>query len=245
MAAVQQQTEFLPSRNGFAFANAFPHVPAKEIDLVVTKVPLGDASNGLCGGMVYAALDYFVAQRPLPPNDPPAADGTIPAPGSGPLFDYLVDRLLDSWKADGLNGCPAGVTYYHLMSSTVPDEERFWTRFSPWHSRAWVMAKDAWPKVKGDIDAGRPSPLGLIRVLTWDPMQIGHHHQVLVWGYSLDGSALSLNIYDPNMPGRDDVALQLDISSLRHKIVVSRTPPSSWPIHCFFRPGYSPRQPPA
>ena len=238
MAPTEVATGFLPSRNGFAFANDFPHVPAKTIDLVVTKVPLGDASNGLCGGMVYAALDLFVAQR-LP--DPAQVD----APGSGPLFDYLVDRLIDSWKADGLNGCPAGVTYFHLMSSTVPDEERLWTRFSPWHSRAWVMAKSAWPKVQADIDAGHPSPLGLIRVLTWDPMQIGHHHQVLVWGYSLDGSQLTLRVYDPNLPRDDTVTLQLDISSLRHKIVVTRSPPSSWPIHCFFRPGYSAKTPPA
>ena len=76
MAPTEVATGFLPSRNGFAFANDFPHVPAKTIDLVVTKVPLGDASNGLCGGMVYAALDLFVAQRaprPGPGRRAPAA----------------------------------------------------------------------------------------------------------------------------------------------------------------------------
>ena len=56
---------------------------------------------------------------------------------------------------------------------------------------------------------------------------------------------MTLRVYDPNLPGDDTVTLQLDISSLRHKIVVTRSPPSSWPIHCFFRPGYSAKTPPA
>ena len=230
-------TAFLPSRDGFAFANDFPSVPAKVVDLVVTQVPIGDASNGLCGGMVYAALDYFLEGRDPPPG--------ATAPGSGPLFDYLVDRLLDSWKASGLNGLPAGATYFHLMSSTVPDAEQWWTRFSPWHSRAWVMAKQAWPILKADIDAGRPSPLGLIRVLTWDVREIGKHHQVLVWGYRSEGSSLTLWVYDPNRPGDDTVRLDLDIGRISRKIEVVRTPPSSYPIHCFFRPGYERRTPPA
>ncbi len=229
-------TAFLPSRNGFRFPNEFPNVPAKVIDLVVTQVPLGNASNGLCGGMVYGALDYLLAQR-SPPAD------TV-APGSGPLFDYLVGRLLDSWRATGLHGLPAGVTYFQLMGSTVPDEERWWTRFAPWRSRAYVMAREAWPIVKADVDAGLPSPLGLIRKLSWDPHDLGQHHQVLVWGYTVEGSRLSLHVYDPNRASDDDVSLHLDIGRVNRKIMVTRTPPSNHPIHCFFRPTYEPASPP-
>src|SRR6059036_1583512 len=79
---------FAPSTSGFRFPNLFPHVPVRQIGIPgVVSVPIGDASNGLCGGMVFAARDYFEAGR-TPPAD------TTP-PGDGPLFDYLVDRLFD------------------------------------------------------------------------------------------------------------------------------------------------------
>ena len=68
----------------------FPHVPVRHIGIPgVVSLPIGDASNGLCGGMAFAARDYFEAERP-PPDD-------TDAPGAGPLFDYLVDRLFDSF----------------------------------------------------------------------------------------------------------------------------------------------------
>jgi hypothetical protein len=49
---------FLPSRQGFRFANDFPHVPLRWIGVPgVIRIPIGDASNGLCGGMAFAARD--------------------------------------------------------------------------------------------------------------------------------------------------------------------------------------------
>ena len=60
---------FLPSTSGFAFANDFPKVPVRHIGIPgVVSVPIGDASNGLCGGMAFAARDYFEARMP-PPAD--------------------------------------------------------------------------------------------------------------------------------------------------------------------------------
>jgi hypothetical protein len=53
---------FLPSTRGLHFPNAFPHVPNLEIDLPGgTTVPVGDAANGLCGGMAYTVRDLFEA----------------------------------------------------------------------------------------------------------------------------------------------------------------------------------------
>ncbi|MCI0635653.1 MAG: hypothetical protein L0206_17315 [Actinobacteria bacterium] len=50
---------FLPSTSGFRFANAFSNVPVRRIGIPsVISVPIGDASNGLCGGMAFAARDY-------------------------------------------------------------------------------------------------------------------------------------------------------------------------------------------
>ena len=48
---------FLPSTCGFGFANAFLPQPLFRLPLAGLRV--GDASRGLCGGMVFAARDYF------------------------------------------------------------------------------------------------------------------------------------------------------------------------------------------
>ena len=81
---------FLPSTSGFRFANAFPNVPVRRIGIPgVISVPIGDASNGLCGGMAFAARDYFESGRTPPGLESP--------PSEGALFDYLVDRLFDSF----------------------------------------------------------------------------------------------------------------------------------------------------
>lgn len=134
---------FLPSTSGFAFSNAFPHVPVRRIGIPgVVSVPIGDASNGLCGGMAFGARDYFEA-RVLPPPD------TTP-PSEGELFDYLVDRLLDSF------GLPLGpARYLEVMSPLLPDGETMWSRLGlgP-HGRAWRMIRQEWPAIRAEIDGG-------------------------------------------------------------------------------------------
>src|SRR6266540_3235917 len=57
----------------------------------------------------------------------------------------------------------------------------------------------SWPHVRADIDAGHPSPLGLVTVHTADLRQIGKCHQVLAYGYRIDDTqTATLSIYDPN-----------------------------------------------
>ena len=159
----------------------------------VISIPIGDASNGLCGGMAFAARDYFEVGR-TPPAD-------TSAPGAGRLFDFLCERLFDSFDL------PTGpARYLELMSPLLADGESFWSRAGllP-HGRAWRTIRDEWPKVRADIDAGHPSPLGLIKVKSSDPRQLKQDHQVLAYGYDLTGGILTLRLYDPNQPGRDDV----------------------------------------
>jgi hypothetical protein len=82
---------FLPSRCGFHFSNSsFPHVPHGKINLFGKEIAIGDAANGLCGGMVFAACDYFESRISIPPDRV--------APSSGRLFDYIVKRLYDSFN---------------------------------------------------------------------------------------------------------------------------------------------------
>src|SRR6185503_2906002 len=82
--------EFLPSTCGFAFKNAWPHVPATTLPLPGgIKIPVGDASNGLCGGMVFGARDYFEKGIRVP--------SITVAPASGPLYEHTSSRLIDSF----------------------------------------------------------------------------------------------------------------------------------------------------
>jgi hypothetical protein len=222
---------FLPSASGFRFPNAFPHVPVRSIGIPgIVSIPIGDASNGLCGGMAFAVRDYFEAGR-TPPQD-------ATPPTTGPLFAYLVDRLFDSFDL------PLGPTrYLRLMSPLLSDGDSLWARLglAP-HGRAWTMANE-WPKIRRDIDEGKPSPLGLVRVKSTDPRELKRNHQVLAYGYELVGRALTLRVYDPNRPGDDGVTMRLDIGDPTRPISV-RTLPAGSPVFAFFRVTYRVGSPP-
>ena len=222
---------FLPSTHGFHFANDFPHVPLRHIGIPgVITLPIGDASNGLCGGMAFAVRDLFEANRTPPPDTSP--------PGSGPLFDFLVERLMTSYS---LPWGPA--KYLELMSPALPDGESLWSRlgFAP-HGRAWRMINEEWPKVRADLDGGKLSPLGLVKVQSVNPVDLGQDHQVLAYAYDLTGGRLTLRIYDPNWPNRDNVTMSLPVTDPSHPAAVSYSPAS--PVFSFFRVDYTRATPP-
>jgi hypothetical protein len=180
--------------------------------------------------MAFAARDYFETKRP------PPADTT--APGSGTLYDYLVRRLLESF------GLPLGpAKYLELMNPVLPDGESFLSRLG-WlpHGRAWRMVKEEWPKVRGDLDAGRLSPLGLVKVKSADPRDLGENHQVLAYGYDLTGDRVTIRIYDPNHPNRDDVSLALSIGDPNRPIGITAMPATT--VYMFFRVTYVRQTPP-
>jgi len=226
---------FTAKDNGFHFANSFPSRPIRQFRLgSVATLDVGDVANGLCGGMSYTTRDVFEHHLSPPPD--------AAAPDTGPLHDYLVQRQIDSF-----DGGLVPARFFSLMSPVRPDREPWWAqvlgmvRFDR-HSRAWVMIHDEWPAIKQDLDQGRLATLGLIRAVSLDPNQLGHNHQVLAYGYDLDGSQLTLRICDPNWPGDDGVTLSLDISDPRAAAspVWSRPDP---PTYCFFRAPYLGRDP--
>lgn len=223
---------FLPSVFGFRFSNAFPRVPLRRIGIPgVLSVPIGDASNGLCGGMVFAARDHFEHGSP-PPDD-------TAAPSEGPLFDYLVARLFDSFNL------PLGpARYLELMDPLLQDGETIWSRMGlVAHGRAWRMVQGEWPKIRAEIDAGHPCPIGLVRVKSTNPFDLKENHQVLAYGYEMGGIALTLRLYDPNRPGRDDVTMSLNMRTLAVQIPVTTVPPGTR-VFSFFRVAYAPATPP-
>jgi hypothetical protein len=217
---------FLPSTRGLPFSNVWPHVPPWKIEVLGRSIPLADAANGLCAGMTYAVRDLF--ERDLPP--PAVAE----APGSGPLFEYIAQRMLDSM---GLLEVPAlPIVYLHWMSPRVPDNESLWTRLRllpP--SRMREMLERQWPQVQRDIDDGRLSPLALIAVRSLDPFQLGRNHAVLAYGYERAADEVAIAIYDPNHPGRDDLRLRLYLGDDPARKRISY---SEMPVICFVRQPY-------
>ncbi len=241
---------FLPSTSGFHFSNSsFPPVPLLTINVLGVEIPIGDASNGLCGGMVFASRDYFEAGLPPPPD--------TDAPSSGPLFDYLVKRLVDSFNlilppppppppffTPTPPFGPGPATYMWLMDPALPDHETWASNvgLAP-RGRAWVMINEEWPKIRSDLDSGTLSPVGLIELKSIDPFQMGHNHQVLAYGYELDGTDLTIYIYDPNYPNIDNVTMSFSIANPQHTTPVTYSTGET--IWCFFRPAYTFSFPPS
>jgi hypothetical protein len=157
-------------------------------------VALGDAANGLCGGMVYAVRDLYEAHRTPPSDTAPPGDGTS-------FFTYLTDRLIQSFDL------PEGpLRYYQWMS--LPDEDT-------WVSRGvWSMTtREEWPKVRDQLDRGKLCPLGLIRTRSQAPADLGKNHQALAYGYDVGDppGVVRIFLYDPNHPD-EDVTLSFDPS---------------------------------
>jgi hypothetical protein len=202
--------DFLPSTRGLRFSNHFPPgIAVMSISLpgLARSIPVGDASNGVCGGMVYAAMDLFLADPRLdvPPDTAPPAAGS-------PLTGYVTKRLVDSFALG--RGLDSNVARYLALMST-PDRDAWFI-----DGVGSVIAGREWPKIKADVDAGRPSPLGLVggeRVWPTDfaakARMLGHCHQVLAYAYTLDDAKrLTIRVYDPNDPGADDSAIVVSLA---------------------------------
>jgi hypothetical protein len=230
-----QMSDFVPSVNGFHFDNRFEAVPALPL---IGDLKVGDASKGMCGGMVYAALDYFNAGLEMPQIPPGDLSPQLVTPMRGPVFDYLGRRLVASFDL------PFGVfNYVELMQPKFPDAQarRGILGLEP-RSRAWRMVRQEWPGIKRKLDTGEPCPLGLVCVRTTDIRRLGENHQVLAYGYDLAGNDLTLFIYDPNTHDRDDITLKLDVGDPEHKIDIAYTGRSD--LNCFFATSYTFSLPP-
>jgi hypothetical protein len=227
---------FRASERGFRFTNSFPPEPAVTIDLgPAGKVGLGDASQGVCGGMAFAVRDYFEAGASVP-------DATEPPPKGSPLFEYIVQRLIDSFDL------PLGVTRYAVWMA-MPSADIDALVVSS-HGSGYRTVHESWPAIRHDIDSGHPSPLGLVPVHTADISKIGKCHQVLAYAYSIDEAAntLELSIYDPNTSSSsaDDVWIRVPLAHPQRGIRIDHNVNIAEPtLHGFFRSEYTPKRPPA
>lgn len=227
---------FTPKQNGFHFPNAFPPNPIRQFRLGnVATLNIGDAANGLCGGMSFTVRDIFEHQLMPPADQTPLAGGTA-------RFDYLVQRQIDSFE----NGL-VPLRFFKLMDPDRPAREPAWAEFLSRfgidrHSRTWVMAKVEWPAIQGDLDGGRLATLGLVKVVGRDPNVLGQNHQILAYGYDLAGTTVTLRIYDPNYPNDEEVTLSFDAADPRAAVTPVWSKPGE-SVFCVFRAPYTTRDP--
>ncbi len=217
---------FTPSRNGLRFVNSWPDEPDIEVDVLgLGKVAIGNASNGLCGGMVFTVRDVFDAGLP-PLQDPQPAEGS-------PLFTYIVRRLIDSFHV------PAGVLRYYEWMVTPDQDVELWlvTR----RGVAWKTVREEWPRVKADLDGGHPSPLGLVTMASADPAELGKNHQVLAYGYESIRDTLTVRLYDPNtdLAHADEAFLRLSVADPSRGAPIEHNVQIAGPIRGFFRVDYA------
>ena len=176
-------TSFEPKIHGFKFGNGFPvkdliqFFPFLEI---LNSYGLAPDSFGLCGGMCWAALDYYYAMKPIPSNSSPPTK-------EDPLLETLAKRQFDTLKY-----IPPPVNRYQLIETLL-----IWQN-SPFIG---VFTADlSWPMIKAKIDVGLPAPICLVRAGLG--VEVWKNHQVIAIGYKFneEDNYLEIYLYDPNYP---------------------------------------------
>ena len=183
--------EFLPSVQGLHFANRWPHGPTVTFGPLDPRwVGVGDASNGLCGGMSWYVRDRYMSGRAVPAATEPPANGS-------PLFRTIVRLQVQSLE---------------LLRTPL----HFWWVGALGPGGAADRSRDVEiPRILADIDAGRLAMVGLVRATGWNPLKLTGNHQVAAWGYEIDGETVTLRLYEPNWPDRDDVTVTIEGGHLR------------------------------
>lgn len=185
---------FRPSIHGWPFANDFA---CESTALGLGASPLPEL--GLGGGMCWAALDRYLTGIEIRRN------AAAPAPEE-PLYAELVRR-----QVAALSGVWEGVREWQ----SCPD--------SSWRDRVPVpipvgggdiasRTRAGWPTLRRRLNRGLPV------LLTVLPEADGYLRnraawQVLAYGWSREGSRITLSVYDPDRPGDDSFHLAFSLVS--------------------------------
>ena len=213
---------FLPSQNAPLFHNSpWPSGTALTVSVPgLPTVSINATRMGLCGGMSFLTRDIFESGAPQLRG----RDSTrVPAP----VVAHLRNRLLQSF------GSAPVVMRWLAVTRALDHDTLFWGR------GLFTQAVAECPAVMADIDAGVLCPVGIVLAQSWAPWEVFGNHVVLVWGYELVGSALTLHTYDCNFPGRDDIVIQLDLSTPVPITTNGTAGPRPGAVRGFFRLPYS------
>jgi hypothetical protein len=225
-------TSFLPSRDGFAFTNAWPSEPDVALPTPFGQIEIGNADAGLCGGMVFGALDYWHSGT-APPTARPAA--------GEPLYRYLVDRLVDSWNL------PAGAAQYYQWMN-LPDGDASLDiagqHITTERGLAWRTIQIQWPQITADLGQGTPVALGVVTGASASPGDLGLNHQVLAYDYQAAPDQVTVRVYDPNSGQNDGRHIQFDPRNPADPTTFSHNLNIGLPVRGFFRTPYATATPP-
>ena len=182
------RTDFTPSLHGFSFRNRFS---GQMLPSFISKIPgiskilsTSQSYHGLCGGMCFATYDFFLAKRTV------LSVNAVPESGT-PLYCYLYQRQIDTYG-------PCGKFIAKFA---------FWTALPD--SRVQKLTSNELEKVITQLDNGQAIILGLVYVSIVDTLAIWLNHQVLAYSYSEDPKSINIKIYDPELPCRDDVIIEV------------------------------------
>jgi FG-GAP-like repeat len=171
----RKMTTFKPEVNGFKFVNSF-----------LSQDILDFRFDGLCGGMSYAALDYFLDHQTIPSQTFRPANGTV-------LHAFIKGRQSVSTEHNADK-------WIELLFNPFGARD---SEFFRWGIQGFNGGR--LEELRHKIDAGQPVPLGLLGPNNG----LKGHHQVLAIGYDIgryEGrfgkfqEDLKIFIYDPNYP---------------------------------------------
>jgi hypothetical protein len=109
----------------------------------------------------------------------------------------------------------------------------------------WLTIVQHWPDIRRSLDAGRPTPLGLVAAHGLNPLDLGRNHVVLAYDYELTEDNLTIQVYDPNTGPADEIYLGLSLAAPHRSTSITHNIDVGHSIRGFFPVRYRPRNPPA
>lgn len=186
------RTTFDPRRHGFAFGNTFSTTLWDAVSVGPVHIP-SLRLGGLCGGMTFAALDNFYADRPAATTD----DGDLPGADT-PLYAEIYRRHLASV---GLRPAGIGVPVPHSEVRVVPTHLQNALRYPLLRGAPAPLRRrenrNALIALRRWLTEGYPVPLGLI-----SPHALTDSHQVVAYGFDDGVHATVVQLYDCRYPAK-------------------------------------------
>ena len=205
------RTTFDPAKHGFKFVNDFQ----TQIQIAGLN---GPRFGGLCGGMVYASLDYYKNNLPIPSQTHRPTSGST-------LHQYILNRQTNSTLLN-VNGTSNADKWSELILNP------FGWRSSEFFN--WGLQGSNGGRIQELVEmmsTGNPVPLGLFKAGSGG---IGPHHQVLAIGYDMGRYKGDLGnykedfkifIYDPNHPAE---TLTLRANAANQSYYYEQYPGENW-----------------
>jgi hypothetical protein len=184
-------------------------------------------NTGRCGGMAFSGYDFYLLDWPVD-----SRLGTAP-PATGPLGDYIFNRLLDSLDLNALKflewfailhllplarissvGKAALVAAVALLGGPIGEAfaaliavvNVFGDLGGP--KSLLKLSKDEWPQIKNQLDGQAAWPIGLLFHGSTTPFE---DHQILALDYEDDANGTALIVWD-NRDGPFQRRLEIDFT---------------------------------